>query len=86
MTAAGFDLGGVGHPIIPVMIGDAATAAEMADRLLELGIYVIAFSYPVVPKGSARIRTQMNAAHSDEDIDRTIAAFASVGSEMGLVA
>ena len=86
MTEAGFDLGGAGHPIIPVMIGDATTAAEMADRLLELGIYVIAFSYPVVPKGSARIRTQMNAAHSDEDIDRTIAAFASVGSEMGLVA
>ena len=57
----------------------------MADRLLEMGIYVIAFSYPVVPKGSARIRTQMNAAHSDEDIDRTVAAFVSVGTEMGLV-
>ena len=86
MTAAGFDLGGAGHPIIPVMIGDASTAAEMADRLLELGIYVIAFSYPVVPKGSARIRTQMNAAHTDEDIDRTVSAFAAVGAEMGLVA
>ncbi len=85
MTAAGFDLGGAGHPIIPVMIGDAATATEMADRLLEMGIYVIAFSYPVVPKGSARIRTQMNAAHSDEDIDRTVAAFVSVGTQMGLV-
>ena len=86
MTDAGFDLGGAGHPIIPVMIGDAGTATEVADRLLELGIYVIAFSYPVVPRGSARIRTQMNAAHSDEDIDRTVAAFASVGAEMGLVA
>ncbi|MGD2060829.1 MAG: glycine C-acetyltransferase [Acidimicrobiia bacterium] len=86
MTAAGFELGGAGHPIIPVMIGDASTAVELADRLLELGIYVIAFSYPVVPKGNARIRTQMNAAHSDDDIDRTIAAFAAVGSEMGLVA
>ncbi|MDH3250555.1 MAG: aminotransferase class I/II-fold pyridoxal phosphate-dependent enzyme, partial [Acidimicrobiia bacterium] len=67
-------------------IGDASIATEMADRLLELGIYVIAFSYPVVPRGSARIRTQMNAAHSDSDIDRTVAAFASVGAEMGLVA
>ena len=86
MTEAGFDLGGSGHPIIPVMIGDAGTATEMADRLLELGIYVIAFSYPVVPRGGARIRTQMNAAHSDADIDRTVAAFASVGAEMGLVA
>ncbi len=86
MSTAGFDLGGAGHPIIPVMIGDAATAAEMADRLLERGIYVIAFSYPVVPKDTARIRTQMNAAHTDEDIDRTVAAFAAIGSEMGLVA
>jgi glycine C-acetyltransferase len=85
MGTAGFDLGGAGHPIIPVMIGDAATAAQMADRLLELGIYVIAFSYPVVPKGSARIRTQMNAAHTDDDIDRTIAAFSTVGREMGLL-
>ena len=85
MDEAGFDLGGAGHPIIPVMIGEAATAVDMADRLLELGIYVIAFSYPVVPKGSARIRTQMNAAHTDEDIDRTVEAFARVGLEMGLV-
>ena len=85
MSAAGFDLGGAGHPIIPVMIGEAATAAEMADRLLGLGIYVIAFSYPVVPKGSARIRTQMNAAHGDDDIDRTVDAFTKVGSEMGLL-
>jgi glycine C-acetyltransferase len=86
MTEAGFDLGGAGHPIIPVMIGDAATATEMADRLLGLGIYVIAFSYPVVPKGSARIRTQMNAAHTDRDIDRTIEAFRSVGRDMGMIA
>ncbi len=86
MTAAGFALRGAGHPIIPVMIGDAATATEMADRLLDLGIYVIAFSYPVVPKGGARIRTQMNAAHGDDDIDRTIEAFTAVGTEMGLLA
>ena len=65
---------------------DAATATEVADRLLGLGIYVIAFSYPVVPKGSARIRTQMNAAHTDRDIDRTIEAFRSVGRDMGMIA
>ena len=67
-----------GHPIVPVMIGDAATAGAMADRLLEEGIYVRAFSYPVVPKGKARIRTQMSAAHSREDLDRAIAAFEKV--------
>ncbi len=85
MCAAGFALGGAGHPIIPVMIGDAKIAGDMAQRLLQSGIYVIAFSYPVVPQGKARIRTQMSAAHSDADIDAAIAAFARVGSEMGLV-
>ena len=85
MTAAGFTLSGEGHPIIPVMIGDAALAGEMAARLLDLGIYVTAFSFPVVPHGTARIRTQMNAAHSDDDIDRTVAAFGDVGRELGLV-
>lgn len=86
MGAAGFDLGGMGHPIIPVMIGDAALASQMADRLLELGVYVIAFSYPVVPRGTARIRTQMNAAHAPDDIDRAVEAFASVGRDLGVVA
>lgn len=85
MEDAGFTLAGADHPIIPVMLGDAQVAAEMADRLLVEGLYVIAFSYPVVPRGAARIRTQMSAAHSDADIDRAIDAFAIVGQEMGLV-
>jgi glycine C-acetyltransferase len=83
MEAAGFTLAGAGHPIIPVMLGDAKVAGEMAQRLLEKGVYVIAFSFPVVPQGKARIRTQMSAAHSDEDIDRAVAAFAEVADEMG---
>jgi len=83
MEAAGFTLAGAGHPIIPVMLGDAKVAGEMAQRLLAKGIYVIAFSFPVVPQGKARIRTQMSAAHSDDDIDRAVAAFTEVGAEMG---
>ncbi len=83
MEAAGFTLAGAGHPIIPVMIGEAKIAGDMADRLLAKGIYVIAFSFPVVPQGKARIRTQMSAAHSDEDIDRAVAAFTEVAAEMG---
>jgi glycine C-acetyltransferase len=86
MERAGFELAGSGHPIIPVMIGDAAVAADMADRLLGHGIYVVAFSYPVVPVGTARIRTQMSAAHSDDDVDRAVDAFVAVGREMGMVA
>lgn len=85
MSAAGFTLAGDGHPIIPVMIGDAKVAGEMARRLLEAGIYVIAFSYPVVPQGKARIRTQMSAAHSDADVDAAVAAFIQVGKDMGVV-
>jgi glycine C-acetyltransferase len=85
MTAAGFTLAGAGHPIIPVMLGDAKVAGEMAQRLLGEGLYVIAFSYPVVPQGKARIRTQMSAAHSDADIDMAVAAFHKVGRAMGLV-
>jgi glycine C-acetyltransferase len=85
MTEAGFTLAGAGHPIIPVMLGDAKVAAEMAERLLVEGIYVIAFSYPVVPQGKARIRTQMSAAHTDADIDAAVAAFVRVGREMGVV-
>jgi glycine C-acetyltransferase len=83
MEAAGFTLAGAGHPIIPVMVGDAKVAGDMADRLLAKGIYVIAFSFPVVPQGKARIRTQMSAAHSHEDIDRAVAAFTEVAAEMG---
>jgi len=85
MTTLGFDLLPGEHPIIPVMLGDAKLAAKMADRLLEEGIYVIGFSFPVVPKGKARIRTQMSAAHSREHIDRAIAAFAKVGRELGVI-
>jgi glycine C-acetyltransferase len=85
MDDAGFALAGAGHPIVPVMLGDARVASEMADRLLAEGIYVIAFSFPVVPKGKARIRTQMSAAHSDDDIDRAIEAFVRVGRTMGVL-
>ncbi len=86
MTRAGFTLGGAGHPIIPVMIGDAALATRMAERLLEEGIYVIGFSYPVVPRGQARIRTQMSALHTPEQIERAILAFTRVGRELGVIA
>ncbi|MFI7121072.1 glycine C-acetyltransferase [Amycolatopsis sp. NPDC049868] len=82
MTEAGFDLLPGEHPIIPVMIGDAAKAGKMADLLLEQGIYVIGFSYPVVPHGKARIRTQMSAAHSTEDVNRAVDAFVTARSMM----
>ncbi len=84
MTKAGFTLAGAGHPIIPVMIGDAALAARMAEMMLERGIYVVGFSFPVVPKGQARIRTQMSAAHSFEDVDRAVEAFGEVGRALGV--
>ena len=84
MEKSGFKLAGADHPIIPVMIGDAALASQMADMLLERGIYVTGFSFPVVPKGQARIRTQMSAAHSAADIDRAVAAFGEVGRELGV--
>ena len=70
------------HPIIPVMIGDAATAGQLADRLLDKGVYVTAFSYPVVPQGHARIRTQMSAAHTSADLDRAAAAFVQARSDI----
>ena len=73
------------HPIIPVMLGEAPLAAAMAERLLAEGIYVIGFSYPVVPKGKARIRTQMSAAHTPEQIDRAVEAFGRVGRALGVV-
>lgn len=85
MSKLGFTLAGADHPIIPVMIGDAARASQMAERLLDHGIYVIGFSFPVVPKGQARIRTQMSAAHSRKDIDRAVAAFGEVGRELGVI-
>ncbi len=85
MTKLGFTLVAGRHPIIPVMLGDATLASKMADRLLEEGIYVIGFSYPVVPKGMARIRTQMSAAHEQKHLDRAISAFAKVGKELGVI-
>jgi len=72
-------------PILPVMLGDAAIASNMADKLLDHGIYVIGFSYPVVPQGQARIRLQVSAAHTTEQIDRAIAAFKSIGQELGVI-
>ena len=85
MTELGFDLVPGQHPIIPIMLGDAALATRMADALLGEGIYVIGFSYPVVPKGKARIRTQMSAAHTDPQLDRATAAFAKVGQALGTI-
>jgi glycine C-acetyltransferase len=85
MQKLGFELIPGDHPIIPVMLGDARLATEMADRLLQEGIYVIGFSYPVVPRGQARIRTQMSAAHEDPHIERAVAAFEKVGLEMGVI-
>jgi glycine C-acetyltransferase len=83
MTSEGFDILPGDHPIVPVMIGDAARATQLADRLLDKGVYVIGFSYPVVPVGKARIRTQVSAAHSRRDLDAAVAAFASARAEMG---
>jgi len=83
MTGLGFDILPGDHPIVPVMIGDAARASRMADLLLAKGIYVIGFSYPVVPVGKARIRTQVSAAHSREDLEAAAAAFAAARDEMG---
>jgi glycine C-acetyltransferase len=86
LAAAGFTLPPGQHPIIPVMLGDASLATQLADRLLAHGIYVIGFSYPVVPMGQARIRTQMSAALTTDDIDTAIAAFTAVGTELGVIA
>ena len=84
LSEAGFDLLPGEHPIIPVMLYDAATAVEFADKILQKGIYVIAFSYPVVPQGKARIRTQISAAHSQEDLQFALECFREVKKEMGL--
>ncbi len=85
MTDAGFTLEGKDHPIIPVMLGDAKLASEMADKMLKRGVYVVGFSFPVVPKGKARIRTQMSAAHSLEQVDFAVDAFIEVGKELGVI-
>lgn len=85
MTDAGFTMGGADHAIVPVMLGDAKLASEMADKMLERGIYVVGFSFPVVPKGAARIRTQMSSAHTKEQLDKAIDAFIAVGKELNII-
>jgi glycine C-acetyltransferase len=85
LTALGFTLVPGEHPIIPVMLGDARLASSMADRLLEEGIYVVGFSYPVVPKGQARIRVQMSAAHTSAQLEKALTIFASVGRQLGVI-
>jgi glycine C-acetyltransferase len=85
MEDAGFTLSGKDHAIIPVMLGDAKLASEMADKMLARGIYVVGFSFPVVPKDKARIRTQMSAAHTIAHIDKAVDAFIEVGKELGVI-
>jgi glycine C-acetyltransferase len=85
MTEAGFELLGAGHPIIPILLRDAVLAQQFAARLLDHGVYVTAFSYPVVPHDTARIRTQMSAAHTTDVLDRAIAAFVDVGRELEVI-
>jgi glycine C-acetyltransferase len=86
LTALGFRLVPGDHPIIPIMLGEATLATAMADRLLREGVYVVGFSYPVVPKGQARIRVQMSAAHTSAQLERAVAAMAKVGRELGIIA
>ena len=85
LTALGFKLVSGHHPIIPILLGEATLATKMADRLLREGIYVIGFSYPVVPKGQARIRVQMSAAHTHAQLERAVHAFATAGRELGVI-
>jgi glycine C-acetyltransferase len=85
IEARGFKTRGAGAAIVPVMLGDAKLSQVMADKLLDEGIYVIGFFYPVVPKDTARIRVQLSAAHTDAHIDRALAAFAKVGKELGVI-
>jgi glycine C-acetyltransferase len=84
MTEAGFNILPGTHPISPIMLGDAAVAAKMAERMLERGVYVIGFSFPVVPQGRARIRTQVSAGHSRADLEFAVKAFGEVKGEMGI--
>jgi glycine C-acetyltransferase len=86
MTAAGFTLAGADHAIIPVMLGEARLAQEFAAHLQQEGIYVTGFFYPVVPQGQARIRTQMSAAHSTEQIEKAVEAFTRIGKKLGVIA
>ena len=85
MAAAGFTIGAGDHPIVPVMLGDAKVASEFAARMLAKGIYVVGFSYPVVPRGKARIRVQLSAAHTPDMVDQAVDTFVEVGRELGVV-
>jgi len=85
LTSLGFRIPDGEHPIIPIMLGDATVAGRMAERLLELGVYAIGFSYPVVPMGKARIRTQMCAGHTRTQLEAAITAFAQAGRELGVI-
>lgn len=85
MTKAGFVISGQDHPISPVMLGDAKLAQNFANEMLQHGIYVIGFSFPVVPKGKARIRVQISAAHTTEEIDQAISAFITVGRKLKVI-
>jgi glycine C-acetyltransferase len=85
MTAAGFDIVPGEHPIVPIMLGDAKLSQDFANKVLDEGIYVIGFFYPVVPKGKARIRVQVSAAHTREHLDKAIAGFTKVGKELGVI-
>jgi glycine C-acetyltransferase len=85
ITQAGFDIKPGEHPIVPIMVGDAARAQQLAARLLELGVYVVGFFFPVVPKGQARIRVQMSAVHERDQLERAVAAFAQAGKELGIL-
>jgi glycine C-acetyltransferase len=85
ITAAGFEIKPGEHPIVPIMVYDAVKAQQLAARLLELGVYVVGFFFPVVPKGQARIRVQMSAGHDRADLERAVAAFRQAGLELGLV-
>jgi glycine C-acetyltransferase len=85
MTAAGFDIRPGEHPIVPIMVYDAPLAQGLAARLLELGVYVVGFFYPVVPQGKARIRVQVSAAHDRAQLETAVAAFSQAGRELGLL-
>ena len=85
MTKAGFDIVPGDHPIVPIMLYDAVLSQQMASKLLNEGIYVIGFYYPVVPKGKARIRVQMSAAHDRHHLEKAVAAFTKVGKELGVL-
>jgi glycine C-acetyltransferase len=85
MTEAGFDIKPGVHPIVPIMLYEASLAQEFAAKLLKEGIYVIGFYFPVVPKGKARIRVQLSAAHERQHLDKAIAAFIKIGTELGVL-